>query len=380
MNSPSLLAALKAINARKRKPDHGGERPKAVLLGEGVALSEVRERITSGISVLDWHILGARDGTIGGWPVGRISELYAEEALGKTSLVWQQMGRIQRAGGVAAYIDSERSVDRDRMADFGINVDAMLVAQPDGVEDALSGCAAILGALNAEDGPHFVAWDSLAAATPRAETDGSYEDNAVGAKAVALNRGFRKLGSLVAQRRAHLLVVNQVRYKIGVVFGDPRTTPGGQALKHHASLRLSLSPKGFVKKGDIKIGFDVTVRTAKSRFTPPRDAVVRFLYASGWDEEWSTVNHAVESELMDPTAAKKPSAYARAMELLGWGEGKADARAPKSIEAAAELVISAEELAAAKPLRKPKAVKASKKPLPKKKPKKASPPPEPGNA
>lgn len=257
--------------------------------------STVTEVISSGVDVIDRYVLGC-----GGWPVGRISEVYSEEGGGKTSLMYAALASVQREGGIAVLAETEQGLNAERAAEFGVNVEDLLLLEPATVEKCGGMIEDTLAALKGSGVPIFIGWDSLAAT----ETDEEYEKGAserdqMGARGKASGRMMRALAPLISKSRAHFMVINQTREKMGVAFGDKSTTPGGKAVKFAASNRVQLLGGKAVKRGDEHIGKIITVMGTKNRFAPPwRKARVRLLYSGVWDNDWSTMEHAKTAGLM----------------------------------------------------------------------------------
>lgn len=265
-------------------------------LGEG-ARSDIREAIPSGIDVLDKYVLG-----VGGWPVGRISELFSEEGAGKTSIVLQSIAACQKAGGVAVMCETENALDSERAKVFGVNLDDVVLLQPDHIVQAGQQIELALQHLPANAGPILVPWDSIAATMSKQEAEEGLPDKeSFDKRAKDFSGMMRVIGPLVAKRRAHLLLVNQVRANIGVMFGDKFTTPCGKAIKFHASVRLQIfGGKAMKDKSDQHIGKDITVMAVKNKLTRPfRKCRVRLMYDTGFDNDWCTLNHAKELGLID---------------------------------------------------------------------------------
>lgn len=312
---------------RKRVEEKGASTKKGApgvgrvgILGEGYhALSEVNEVIPTGLEALDRHILGC-----GGWPTGRISEVYGAEGIGKSSLLALGFGQAQKMGGAGILIDTERSISRDWMENHGCDVSKLLVIEPDTLEECMKGMETVLREIPDGEGPILMGWDSLAAGTFRAELEGEAGDFHVGSRARLLNQTFRVLGSLLVKKRTHLLIVNQIREKIGVMFGDPTTTPGGMALKHAASIRLRMLGGSKEKQGDEVVAKRVKMRADKIRFTRPYQEAEFRLYFDhrGWDDEWATVNHAKDVGAL----GSRERGHEKARVALGWASKSADAR------------------------------------------------------
>ena len=289
----------------------------ALRLGEDQAKSEVREVIPTGIEVLDRYVLG-----IGGLPVGRLVELYSEEGTGKTSFAMGCAASAQREGGVVVWCETEEAISTERMKTFGVDVDDLVVLQPGSIEEAGQQVETALKVLPAgKAGANLVVWDSIAATPTKAEAEGGLADYSqrMGERARSLGAITRLLKDLLPERHATLLAVNQVREKIGVMFGDKYTTPGGHAVKFAASVRLQLFGGKAVKEGDQHVGKIITFMAAKNRMAPPwRKAQVKLDYAAGWENLWSTVNHAKDVGKLPEGVHTTEKAYADAKEALGW--------------------------------------------------------------
>ena len=267
-------------------------------LSEG-ANSDVREVIPTGIEVLDRYVLG-----VGGLAVGRISELFSEEGAGKTSLLLAAMAGVQRMPkGLAIMVETESALDSQRAATFGVDLDRVVLLQPDHIPDAGMQIEAALKAIPAGIGPVLVGWDSVAATMSKEEAEEGLSDKeSFDKRAKEFSKMMRVLGPLVAKSRCHLQLINQVRANIGVLFGDKFTTPCGKAIKFHASIRLQiLGGKAQKDAAGQHEGKDITVMAVKNKLTRPfRKARVRLNYDVGWDNSWSTLNHAKELGVVGP--------------------------------------------------------------------------------
>ncbi len=248
------------------------------------------EAISTGSLSLDWA-LGA-----GGLPRGRVTECYGPESSGKTTLALHVVASTQREGGTAAFIDAEHALDPGYARRLGVDLDRLLVSQPDCGEQALE-IAELLVRSGAVD---VVVVDSVAALTPKSEIDGEMGDQHVGLQARLMSQAMRKLSGAVKKTNACVIFINQIRMKIGVMFGSPETTPGGRALKFYASVRLDVRRIGSVKRGDETIGSQVRVKVVKNKVAPPfRLAGFDLLFDRGIHYEADLLDLAVQHKLVD---------------------------------------------------------------------------------
>jgi recombination protein RecA len=290
---------------------HGGD--SALRLGDG-APTDVSEVIPTGVELIDRHLLG-----VGGFPVGRLVELYGEEGTGKSSLVFAAIAGVQAMGGLAVMADTEHALSTERAAVFGVDLTQVILLQPSTLEDTLKQVETTLQAIPQGIGPILLVWDSVAA-TPTAQEveEGLDKGTAMGVRARVIGLGVRVLLQLAVEKRACLLFVNQVREKIGLVFGDKWTTPGGAAIKFGASVRLQLMGGKAVKDGDKHVGKIVTIRTSKNKLTPPnRTARVRLDYETGWNDCWTTLEYAKDAQVIGDRE-RGAKAWAKARLGLGW--------------------------------------------------------------
>lgn len=273
----------------------------------------VTEVIPLGIGPVDRYVLG-----IGGLPVGRITELFSEEGVGKSALALQAIASAQRGGGIVLFAETENALQPERATVFGVDRSRIILDQPDCIEDCLEHLGAWLEMLPSDpEGPSLAVWDSIAATPTREELkEGLTGGEAMGYRARLLSRALRSLTQIAAEKRAAILIVNQTRTKIGVVFGDPTTTPGGGAVKFAASVRLRLYPGKAIRDAGTQVGREITVKAVKNKLSVPfRKVVVRFNFATGWDDDWSTLNYAKELELV-PDRARGDKALADARAAL----------------------------------------------------------------
>ena len=285
--------------------------------------SKVSEVISSGVDVLDRYVLGC-----GGWPITRISEVYSEEGGGKTSLLYAALASVQREGGVGVLVETEQGLNEDRAAEFGVNVNDLILLEPPTIEKCTGMIADTIEGLSKAGVPVLVGWDSLAATESDQEyAAGAGNDDRMGVRGKAMGRAMRALAPIVSKSRAHLMIINQTREKMGIVFGDKSTTPGGKAVKFAASHRVQLLGGKAVKVGTEHIGKIVTIMGTKNRFAPPyRKARVRLLYSGAWDNDWSTMEFAKTAGLMAreeiPFYAQDPDGFMeeikRRIEKRGW--------------------------------------------------------------
>jgi recombination protein RecA len=237
---------------------------------------------------------------IGGVPKGRVVEIYGPESSGKTTLTLHIVAEAQKQGGTAAFVDAEHALDPGYAEKLGVNVDELLVSQPDTGEQALE----ITDMLVRSGAVDVVVVDSVAALTPRAEIEGEMGDSHVGLHARLMSQALRKLTANIKRSNTVVIFINQIRMKIGVMFGNPETTTGGNALKFYSSVRLDIRRTGAIKKGDEVIGNETKVKVVKNKVSPPfRQAMFEILYGEGVSREGEIIDLGVQHGVIDKAGA-----------------------------------------------------------------------------
>jgi|MGYP001288097900 recombination protein RecA len=250
---------------------------------------------------------------IGGIPQGRVTEIYGPESSGKTTLTLQIIAECQKNGGTAAFIDAEHALDPQYAAKLGVNVDDLLLSQPDTGEQALE-VADMLVKSNSVD---LVVVDSVAALVPRAEIEGEMGDHHVGLQARLMSQALRKITGNIQRSGATVIFINQIRMKIGVMFGSPETTTGGNALKFYSSVRLDIRRIGAVKEGDEVIGNETRVKVVKNKVSPPfRQAEFQIMYGQGINSEGEILDFGQKLGVIE----KAGSWYSHKGEKIGQGK------------------------------------------------------------
>ena len=237
---------------------------------------------------------------IGGLPKGRVVEIYGPESSGKTTLTLHVIAEMQKAGGTAAFVDAEHALDPVYAAKLGVNIDEMLVSQPDTGEQALE----ITDMLVRSGAVDIIVIDSVAALTPKAEIEGDMGDSHMGLQARLMSQALRKLTGNIKRSNTLVIFINQIRMKIGVMFGSPETTTGGNALKFYSSVRLDIRRIGAIKKGDEIVGNETKVKVVKNKVAPPfKLAFFEILYGEGISHEGELIDLGVEHKLIEKAGA-----------------------------------------------------------------------------
>ncbi len=300
--SKALAAALAQIEKSFGKGS-------IMRLGDGEVVNDIQV-VSTGSLGLD-IALG-----VGGLPRGRVVEIFGPESSGKTTLTLQVIAEMQKLGGTAAFIDAEHALDPQYAQKLGVNVSDLLISQPDTGEQALE----IADMLVRSGSVDVVVIDSVAALTPKAEIEGEMGDSHMGLQARLMSQALRKLTGNIKRTNTLVIFINQIRMKIGVMFGNPETTTGGNALKFYASVRLDIRRTGAIKKGDEVIGSETRVKVVKNKVAPPfKQAEFDILYGEGISREGEIIELGVANKLVEKAGAW----YAYNGEKIGQGKDNA---------------------------------------------------------
>ncbi|MBP6903482.1 MAG: recombinase RecA [Burkholderiaceae bacterium] len=310
-------APVKALNTEKAKALQAAlaqiekqfGKGSIMRLGDGEAV-EALEVVSTGSLGLD-IALG-----VGGLPRGRVIEIYGPESSGKTTLTLQVVAQMQKLGGTCAFIDAEHALDTAYAQKLGVSLQELLISQPDTGEQALE----IVDALVRSGSVDLVIIDSVAALTPKAELEGEMGDSLPGLQARLMSQALRKLTATIKKTNCMVIFINQIRMKIGVMFGNPETTTGGNALKFYSSVRLDIRRTGSIKRGEEVIGSETKVKVVKNKVAPPfKTAEFDILYGEGTSREGEIVDMGVAAKIVDKAGAW----YAYNGEKIGQGKDNA---------------------------------------------------------
>ncbi|MBY8609428.1 MAG: recombinase RecA [Burkholderia sp.] len=300
--SKALAAALAQIEKQFGKGS-------IMRMGDGDATENIQV-VSTGSLGLD-IALG-----VGGLPRGRVVEIYGPESSGKTTLTLQVIAELQKLGGTAAFIDAEHALDVQYAAKLGVNVPELLISQPDTGEQALE----ITDALVRSGSIDMIVIDSVAALVPKAEIEGEMGDSLPGLQARLMSQALRKLTGTIKRTNCLVIFINQIRMKIGVMFGNPETTTGGNALKFYSSVRLDIRRIGSIKKNDEVIGNETRVKVVKNKVSPPfREAIFDILYGEGISRQGEIIDLGVQAKIVDKAGAW----YSYNGEKIGQGKDNA---------------------------------------------------------
>ncbi|EKD47483.1 MAG: hypothetical protein ACD_66C00041G0004 [uncultured bacterium] len=297
-------AADEAISQIKQRFGEGS----IMRLGEAKAMQI--ESISTGCLSLDLAL------GVGGVPRGRIIEIYGPESSGKTTLAQHIVAEVQKIGGVAAFVDAEHALDPEYAEKIGVNIEELFISQPDNGEQALE----IVDTLVRSSAVDVIVIDSVAALTPKAEIEGDMGDHHMGAQARLMSQALRKLAGIISKSHTTVIFINQIRHKIGVMFGNPETTSGGNALKFYCSVRIEVRRAAQIKQGDLIIGNRVKAKVVKNKVAPPFKACE---FDIMYNEGISTSGDLLDVGVVIGTIEKKGNTYSFGEERLGVGRENA---------------------------------------------------------
>jgi len=323
--------AVKSLNTEKAKALQAALAQIEKQFGKGAIMRLGEGEVIDDIEVVSTGSLGLDIALgVGGLPRGRVVEIYGPESSGKTTLTLQVIAEMQKLGGTCAFIDAEHALDVQYAQKLGVNLQELLISQPDTGEQALE----IVDALVRSASVDLVVIDSVAALTPKAEIEGEMGDSLPGLQARLMSQALRKLTGTIKKTNTMVIFINQIRMKIGVMFGSPETTTGGNALKFYASVRLDIRRIGSIKKGEEVIGNETKVKVVKNKVSPPfKTAEFDILYGEGISREGEIIDMGVEAKVLE----KSGSWYAYNGEKIGQGKDNAREFLRENVDLAVEI-------------------------------------------
>ena len=314
---------LKALDAALGQIEKQFGKGAVMKLGDPAAQMNI-ETIPTGSLSLD-IALG-----LGGIPKGRVIEIYGPESSGKTTVTLHMIAEVQKSGGIAGFIDAEHALDPVYARNLGVNINDLLLSQPDTGEQALEICDALVKS----EAVDLIVIDSVAALVPQAEIDGEMGDSHVGLQARLMSQALRKLSGNMNKSKTTCIFINQLREKVGIMFGNPETTPGGRALKFYSSVRLDIRKGEQIKSGDTVVGNKVNIKVVKNKVSPPfRTASVDIMYGEGISREGEIVDLASDIDIIDKSGAW----YSYNGEKIGQGKENVKAFLRNNVELKTEI-------------------------------------------
>jgi recombination protein RecA len=342
-------APVKALNTEKAKALQAALSQIEKQFGKGTIMRLGDGEIVEDIQVVSTGSLGLDVALgVGGLPRGRVVEIYGPESSGKTTLTLQVISEMQKLSGTCAFIDAEHALDSQYAQKLGVNLQELLISQPDTGEQALE----IVDALVRSGSVDLIVVDSVAALTPKAELEGEMGDSLPGLQARLMSQALRKLTATIKKSNCMVIFINQIRMKIGVMFGSPETTTGGNALKFYASVRLDIRRTGSIKKGEEVIGSETKVKVVKNKVAPPfKTAEFDILYGEGISREGEIIDMGVTAHVVE----KSGSWYAYNGEKIGQGKDNAREFLRENPEIAREIENKVRESLGIRPVAPPSA-------------------------
>ena len=346
-------APVKALNTEKAKALQAALSQIEKQFGKGTIMRLGDGEIVEDIQVVSTGSLGLDVALgVGGLPRGRVVEIYGPESSGKTTLTLQVISEMQKLSGTCAFIDAEHALDSQYAQKLGVNLQELLISQPDTGEQALE----IVDALVRSGSVDLIVVDSVAALTPKAELEGEMGDSLPGLQARLMSQALRKLTATIKKSNCMVIFINQIRMKIGVMFGSPETTTGGNALKFYASVRLDIRRTGSIKKGEEVIGSETKVKVVKNKVAPPfKTAEFDILYGEGISREGEIIDMGVTAHVVE----KSGSWYAYNGEKIGQGKDNAREFLRENPEIAREIENKVRESLGIRPVAPPSAASSA---------------------